>query len=340
MELELSLTPGLILVTGANGAGKTNLLESLHVGTQGFSPRTRNDTQLIRTGAERARVLVLGSRGPTDLTAEVTLDRREPKHADLNGARLRSVEHLRREVATLVFTPDRLALVKGAPAVRRAYLDRTLSRLLPSRANAPIAYLTALGQRNAALRRVIAGLAGTESIEPWTNQVVTCGESLVIARRAAVEALAAGFARTAGELGLEAGELAYDGEIPTPALLDSRLTRDLDRGTTGAGPHLDDIAIRAGDRDLRTFGSQGEQRVAVLSLLLAEAEALRDRRGVVPLILLDDVLSELDGSRRANLAARLANLGQTVVTATSAEALPSTPTQLLEVTPGRVREAA
>ena len=98
------------------------------------------------------------------------------------------------------------------------------------------------------------------------------------------------------------------------------------------------MPITAADRDLRTFGSQGEQRIAVLSLLLAEAEVLRDRRGVLPLILLDDVLSELDGSRRAHLASQLSEFAQTVVTATGAETLPIAPTQLLEVTPGRVRE--
>jgi DNA replication and repair protein RecF len=105
---------------------------------------------------------------------------------------------------------------------------------------------------------------------------------------------------------------------------------------TGAGPHLDDIVVRSGTRELRTFGSQGEQRLAVLSLLLAEAEVLSERRGVPPLVLLDDVLSELDGSRRLTLAERIGGVGQAIVTATGAEALPLEPAQLLEVTPGLV----
>jgi DNA replication and repair protein RecF len=339
-QLELSLSPGLILVVGANGAGKTNLLESLHVGTQGFSPRTRMDAQLVRTGADQARVTVRGHRGSTPTTVEVTLSRKNPKYADLNGARVRSIEHLRRETVTLVFTPDRLALIKGAPAVRRAYVDRSLGRLLPSRVNQPLEYLTAVGQRNAALRRVAVGLASPAVIEPWTHQVVSYGAALVEARCEVLAALAGNFAETTEQLGLEGGKLAYEGDPPTRAILDARLARDLERGTTGAGPHLHDISIRADGRDLRIFGSQGEQRVAVLSLLLAEAEALRDSRGVVPLILLDDVLSELDATRRENLAARLADLGQTVVTATGPEALPVAPSQLLQVTPGLVREAA
>jgi DNA replication and repair protein RecF len=334
----LSLAAGLVLVVGANGAGKTNLLESLHVGTQGFSPRTRMDSQLVRTGAERSRISLGGRRGPTRTTVDVTLSRRDAKHADLNGARLKSVEQLRREFTTLVFTPDRLVLVKGAPAVRRAYLDRSLARLLPSRAAVPLEYLSAIGQRNAALRRIVAGLSTRDAVDPWTAQVVEQGEALVGARREAVGLLDDRFTEHAAGLGLIGAAISYDSDAPSRAQLDARFERDLERGTTGLGPHLDDMPITAEGRDLRVFGSQGEQRIAVLSLLLAEAEVLRDRRGVLPLILLDDVLSELDGSRRVHLASRLAEVGQTVVTATGAETLPLAPTQLLEVTPGRVRE--
>ena len=121
-----------MLVTGANGAGKTNLLESLHVGTQGVSPRTRADQQLVRLGADGARIALAGDRDGRALSLEVTLQQ-AGKRAKLNGAPLRSAEQLRTEVATLVFTPDRLAVVKGGPAARRAYFDRTLGRLQPSR---------------------------------------------------------------------------------------------------------------------------------------------------------------------------------------------------------------
>ncbi len=333
------MEPGLVLVTGPNGAGKTNLLESLHVGTQGFSPRTRSDGQLIRFGADAGRVALAGSRGDSGVELEVTLRNGEGKRAKLNGAVLRAAEQLRTEVATLVFTPDRLAIVKSGPAVRRAYFDRMLGRLAPVRGALPTDYASALAQRNAALRRAGSGLASRESIEPWTQQVATLGRALVEARTETLAALAPGFATQAEELGLPAARLVYAGAPPTVEELAARLDRDLDRGSTGLGPHLDDVALLSGPRDLRQFGSQGEQRLTVLALLLAEAELIVERRGVPPLLLLDDVLSELDQQRRRILADRVAMYGQTLVTATEAQALPVEPAQLLEVSPGTVRAA-
>jgi DNA replication and repair protein RecF len=280
-----------------------------------------------------------GRRGASAVELEVTLRAGEGKRAKLNGASLRAAEQLRGEVATLVFTPDRLSVVKGGPAVRRAYFDRALGRLAPTRAGLPLDYASALAQRNAALRRVAAGVSSPDALEPWTDQVASLGRSLVEARVETLATLAPGFAERAEELGLPAARLAYSGEPPTREELEARLDRDLDRGSTGLGPHLDDVALVSGPRDLRSFGSQGEQRLTVLALLLAEAELIADRRGLPPLLLLDDVLSELDMARRRILADRVAGRGQTLVTATEAAALPVEPSQLLEVSPGEVRAA-
>jgi DNA replication and repair protein RecF len=284
-------------------------------------------------------VVLRGQRSGSRLELEVTLRAGEGKRAKLNGAALRAAEQLRSEVATLVFTPDRLSVVKGGPAVRRAYFDRVLGRLAPARAGLPLDYTAALAQRNAALRRVAAGFSSRDALEPWTEQVATLGRQLVEARLETLSALAPGFAERAEELGLAAARLVYSGEPPAREELDARIDRDLERGSTGLGPHLDDVALVSGPRDLRNFGSQGEQRLTVLALLLAEAELITDRRGLSPLLLLDDVLSELDPARRQILAARVAGQGQTLVTATEASTLPIEPSQLLEVSPGEVRAA-
>jgi DNA replication and repair protein RecF len=327
--------PGVVLLHGANGAGKTNLLEALHVGTQGFSPRARRDVQMIRFGVDAARITLEGSRGQHAFETDTVLTRRESRTVKLNGDRVES-ERLRHELTTLVFTPDRLAVVKGAPATRRAYLDRVVGRVLPARAKLPNEYASAVGQRNAALRRIRAGQSTREALRPWTERVAALGADLVVARAEIVMLLSEPFAELSGLLGLAGAALAYEGAPPSVAELESRLEADVDRGVTGAGPHLHDARIAANDRDLRVYGSQGEQRVAVLSLVLAEADLLRSRLDVSPLVLLDDVLSELDGERRAALADVITRTAQTVVTATSAEALPSSPSVALSVTPGSV----
>jgi DNA replication and repair protein RecF len=323
----------VVLVVGRNGTGKTNLLESLHVATQGFSPRTRQDAQLIQFGETAGRVLVDGRRGDAPLSIQVTLRQGQAKEALLNGARLSSAEVLRREVTTLVFTPDRLAVAKGGPAARRAYFDRTLARLYPARAGVPQEYLATLAQRNAALRRVHLGLSSRDALDPWTERIAELGAALVTARRESLAALQPGFATRAAELGLPEARIEYDATAPTADELNARLARDLERGATGLGPHLDDVLLAAGDRDLRQFGSQGEQRLAVLSLLLAEADLLRP----APLLLLDDVLSELDPGRREVLATRVAGMGQTMITATHRSALPIEPAQVVEVEAGSAR---
>jgi DNA replication and repair protein RecF len=318
-----------VLVTGENGAGKTNLLEAIHVGTQGFSPRTRTDARLIRSGEPGALIALRVERARVAHDVKVKLAPGAGKSAELDGSKLSSAESLRREFPTLVFTPDRLAVVKGGPAVRRAYLDRVLARLFPSLTGLPQDYAAVLAQRNAALRRAQLGLSPRDVVAPWTERLADLGARLVAARGETTAALESGFRERLEAFGLPGGALAYQGDPPTVEALEARLETDLARGTTGLGPHLDDLSVTAG-RELRGFGSQGEQRLAVLSLLLAEA-ALLDPP---PLLLLDDVLSELDSRRRVILAASVAGLGQTVITATHASALPADPSQIVEVTPG------
>jgi DNA replication and repair protein RecF len=311
-----------VLVVGPNGAGKTNLLEALHVGAQGFSPRTRAEPRLVRFGDSAARVRLSGSEAGAPVETEITIVPGEGKHVRLNGAALGSAEELRARLTALVFVPDRLAVVKGGPAVRRAYVDRMIGRVLPAQAALPAEYARAVSQRNEALRRLRAGISSPDALEPWTERVAELGTELDAARAELVSLLAPGFAAHAQALGLAAATLAYEGRGLTVEELERALERDLKRGTTGTGPHLRDVEVRAGDRELRGFGSQGEQRTAVLAVLLAEANLLAERRRSPPLLILDDVLSELDEDRRRALVSALPAEGQTFVSATSARALP------------------
>ena len=335
--LELELRPGLVLVTGRNGVGKTNLLEALHVGSQGFSPRTRAEMQLVRFGADAGRVSLAGAEERVPVETQVTIARGEGKRLLLNGAPLTGAEALRARLAALVFLPDRLAIVKGGPLVRRSFFDRMLGRVTPAEAALPGEYGRAVAQRNEALRRVRAGVSDRDAVEPWTRAVAELGTSLDRARATLVGLLAPGFAASADLLGLERAELTYEERPLAVADLHARYGQDLVRGITSVGPHLRDVRITAGERELRSFGSQGEQRAAVLALLLAEARLLAERRGTPPLLLLDDVFSELDEGRRTTLLGNLPEGSQTVVTATARTALPRgahDPSLVVEVTAG------
>lgn len=331
--------PGLVVVIGQNGVGKTNLLEAIHVGSQGFSPRTRAEARLVRFGEEAARVSLSLQDRSVAVSTQVTIAARD-KSVLVNGVVAQGPDDLRGRLATLAFLPDRLAVVKGGPLVRRAYVDRMLGRLHPARAGLSSEYSRSLAQRNEALRRARAGASTLEAVEPWTERVAALGTELDAARAELITALSPGFGHVGELLGLTKLALAYDPRPLTEAQLGERLERDVERGLTGVGPHLRDVGIAASGRELRSFGSQGEQRAAVLALVLAEAGLSTESRGAPPLLLLDDVLSELDGQRRRALLDALPPGGQTVVTTTSTDALPAgSPDAALvvEVTPGEAR---
>ncbi len=327
---EVRLGPKLTVVHGRNGAGKTNLVEALYLACTGRSCRTSNEREAIRFGAKVARVEVEAEGSEGARTLSVALEAAGARHARIDG---RPVDRLLDEPdrpLVAVFMPDRLALVKGAPSVRRAHLDQVVAALWPSRAETRRAYARALTQRNALLGRVRAGLASAASLPAWDGELARHGIALMDDRSSAIGGLAPDFEARAAELGLE-GEvgLVYRprSKAATPselaAELAERMAGDVQRGHTAHGPHRDDMAMLHGHRELRTYGSQGQQRLALLSLLLAERDALARTRDAAPLMLLDDVLSELDPDRRARLLALLGEGGQAVVTAADPALLPS-----------------
>jgi DNA replication and repair protein RecF len=267
-------------------------------------------------------VVLVGSEGDSPVETQVDVQSGRGKDVRLNGAVLARSDELRLRLAALAFTPDRLAVVKGGPFVRRAYFDRMLGRLFPARAQLPADYGRALSQRNAALRRVRAGESSRDAVDPWTQQVAELATELDSRRSELVGMLARRFRTRAELLGLTDAELAYEQKEVTADDLDARLGADIERGTTGIGPHLRDVRVSNAGHDIRGYGSQGEQRTAVLALLVAEAEVLADQRTAPPLLLLDDVFSELDERRRVALVAGLPAGAQTLITMTDRRAYP------------------
>jgi len=341
-RVAVELPAGLVGVVGPNGAGKTALIEMIHFGCLGYSPRTTSEAQVVRFGAELLRVEtdVLLSSGP--VSVEIGYRPGEPKRVTVNGAPERSVERLLGRFPVLVFTPDRLRLVQGAPALRRAYFDRVLVRLWPAPAAVSAEYARRLSQRNHLLRRVRAGRAQPGALDPWDRLLAEAGEQLIAARARLCTRLAGPFARRLGALGGDPGEdpLRYRPNVEPGQSLETALIerrgRDIERAVTGAGPHLDDVLLFEHDRDLRLYGSQGEQRRALLGLILAEADLLSEERDEPPLLLLDDVTGELDGERRRLLLEAVSGFDQAIVTTTDRADLGGAHASVLTVSDGRV----
>jgi DNA replication and repair protein RecF len=343
-RVALELPPGLVGVVGPNGAGKTSLVELVHFACLGYSPRTSADAQLVRFGAEflRAEATVVE---PPAAPVRVALGYRpgEPKRVSVDGAPLRSVERLLARFPVLVFTPDRLRVVKGAPALRRAYFDRVLARVWPPLARSVGDYARALAQRNHLLRRLRAGAASPGALDPWDAALARSGAELAAARARLARRLCAPLRERLAELGDEGEEepLRYEttaagGESELLAALRQRRGRDIERGLTGTGPHHDDYRLVVAGRDLRHFGSQGEQRRALLALLLAEADVVREERDQAPLLLLDDVSSELDPGRRRLLLETLRPFTQALVTTTDDPELVARAAAVVRVEAGRL----
>lgn len=323
--------PGLTVIVGPNGAGKTNLVESIYFGLTARSFRTSDRRDLIPFGSTYARCQVRVSGGATDHVFMASTSRADGHRFTMDGAPIEQAEAVLHRPMVTVFSPDRLELVKGPPAGRRAHVDSFVAARWPSRSGIRSAFGRVLAQRNALLARIAAGQGSRDQLPTWNRQFAEAGAALATSRAEAVDELGDRWSKVASELGLDGptrleyrpGASADPEEISRG--LDERVENDLRLGRTSWGPHHDEIRLEMDGRQLRRFGSQGQQRLGLLSLLFAERSALLDAGGSPPLMLLDDVMSELDERRRERLVERLLDGGQSVVTAAEGELIPDRP---------------
>lgn len=328
-RVRVELSPGIVSVIGPNGTGKTNLVEALYFALTGRSFRTSDRRDLIPFGTSLARAeATVRDEDGIEHKLLASVSRSEGRRHLLDGDPASPATIARNRPPVAVFAPDRLTLVKGPPAERRAHLDGFITARWPARSELRKRFGQALAQRNALLSRLGAGYGSPEDLRIWDAGLAEAAAPLIEARTEAVAELATPFATAATELGLEEGALEYAPRASGSAEeiragLEERRDQDIRLGRCSWGPHLDELKLLTAGRSLRRFGSQGQQRAALLALLFAERAALLEARRVTPLLLLDDVMSELDPTRRDLLVGRLGDGGQVLITAADEESVPS-----------------
>ena len=340
---DITFSDGPHILWGANGAGKTTIVEALLVTATGRSHRASPLRELVQEGAENGLIGV-GVRNSDERTDDplahsvltVEIGRTERTKYSLNGTPRRS-EALGERLKVATFVPEETGLVVGAPAIRRTTLDRIAIQWRPGYRAALTRYERSLKQRNRLLKDALesdgaARRAAAAEMAPWTTLLIESGAELVTARLALLDALAHPLSAAHREVAPEEEPLSVHylsreqhqpGESATEAA--ARLRQSFDetaesegyQGHTLVGPHRDDLAFHAGRRNLATIASRGQQRSLLLALLFAEIELLTDSAGHPPLLLLDDAFSELDPQRRDHLVERLVALPQAIITTTA-----------------------
>jgi len=318
---------GVTVFTGPNAQGKTNILEAIHLCCLGRSHRTPRDEELIRWGASGARVQIQTAQ--QDGTHEVTIllekSGKKKKTVRIGARQADRIGELFGHVCGVLFSPEDLSIVKSGPGERRRFLDMQLSQLRPSYFYALQRAVRTLNQRNALLKEIARTPSLLPTLDMWDEQLAKIGAEIAMNRREAIELLSQSAAKahaslTGGREELRLWYISQTAEGPdTASKLLERLhmarSEDLRRMTTTVGIHRDDMGVTINGKEARTYASQGQQRSAVLSLKLAQLEMAAKETGEAPILMLDDVMSELDPGRRRQLIERIDRV-QTFVTCT------------------------
>jgi len=322
-RLDLDFGPGMNLFIGDNGQGKTNLLESVAILALSTSPRVRRESELIGPLGGECRIeaeIESGGRRREIKVSVRSAGEGSRRAIEVDGVSKRALD-LPGILRVTLFWPDDLSLIKSGPDHRRRLLNQMLVQIVPGYARHLARYARALDQRNRLLRQVGRGEQRPQALDAWDAQLAELGDLITAARVPAVQRLNLIAQTHHRQICGDELSIAYQGSTsPLLELLQMTRVDDVRRGATGVGPHRDDLVILIGGRPGRSHASQGQQRTAAVSMKLAEADLVTESSQENPVLLLDDVLSELDGERRRALLERLGPGGQTVITAVEADA--------------------
>lgn len=334
-NLNAKLNKGTNVLIGKNAQGKTNLIEAIYMCATGKSFRTNRDREIINFNKDEAYIGVNMNIGDFNKFVEIKMMRDNPKIIRVNKRELKSNKELYSGLNVVVFTPEDLKIVKDGPRERRDFIDNGISQIKPVYNYNLNRYRKVLFQRNNLLRsnKFKKDLKGL--LEVFDMQISKIGTNIIIERDNYIKELAKICKEIHGQITCDKEDLylEYRSNIP---ILDNKLEmeheylelmkknhhKDIEYGTTELGPHRDDIYMSINDKEVKVFGSQGQQRTTVLSIVLSEVELIKKERGIYPVLLLDDVFSELDEERR-NYLTKFFTRMQTFITVTDGEDLKS-----------------
>lgn len=350
--LEFRPGPGVNVLLGGNGSGKSSVLEGIGFVATLHSFRRAPDAALVQVGREAA--VVRGQFGGEAGTVEIGVEipNRGRQRVQVDGKRAAGRAEVAARVALVAFLPDDLDLVKRGPAYRREYVDDLAVQLWPAAAGDQREYERALRQRNALLRRE-GRAAAAALVSAWDERLCVLGGAVIRRRLDALQAVADGVQGFCREVGggserlewsyLAAGTSVIEPEAPPTVLAEGLAAalgrsrqQDMERRMTTVGPHRDEVELTLDGRDVRSRASQGEQRTVALALRVGAFDLLAERRRAVPVLVLDDVFSEFDERRRARLVERLPG-GQVFISSAHREDVPVVGVAW-EVAPGRIRQ--
>ena len=325
---QITFTPNIIVIYGPNGRGKTNILESAYIATMGHSHRTSDMKDVIHWNEDEASIIVHFMKAETPHTLQIKWGRQGKKLIRLHDNPL-SQKELVGTLNTVIFSPEDLELIKGTPSLRRRFLNMEISQTSPQYYHQLTMYQRAVQQRNRVLKEY--SYKAYAPVQDWDEQIATLGAQIIQKRLESLKKLNQLMDLMNRKLtnGKEDLRLQYTQPYSEHTLLvtkeallsalQSHLVEDRRRFQTSVGPHRDDIIFYSGPMDLKRFGSQGQQRTAILSVKLSELEYIKSEVGEYPILLLDDVLSELDQERRQNLLKFIHKRVQTIITTTDTE---------------------
>ncbi len=319
-SMKINLSPGVNIFYGDNAQGKTNFLESVYVSSTTRSHRGSKDRELIRFNCNEAHIRLFYHKNDLTHRMDVHLRRSHSKGIAVDGVPVRRTGEIMGNIPVVLFSPEDLAIIKSGPAGRRRFMDMELSQLDPVYLDHLVRYNKVLSERNNLLKQIKIFPALMETIDGWNRQLILSASYLIRKRKEFILQIDKMMKEIHGQLsgGREIIKVEYEyntDEKDLASALIQRQNKDIESGSTSVGPHRDDVRFTIDGIDIRRFGSQGQQRTAALSLKLSEIQLIEDRRGDKPVLLLDDVLSELDVQRQKLLLHHIQNI-QTLVTCT------------------------